>query len=113
MRDRGTPGPEGAVIKLAYTVISQDTWELCLELIGNEGMLIDNYDMVRPSIMGGSALEERENPDFAKGFLTTRGSTIGGGTTDIGRNILAERVLGLPGDARADKDLPWSQVPRS
>src|SRR4051794_3963651 len=113
MRDRGTPGPEGSVIKLAYTVISQDTWELCLDLLGNEGMLIDNYDMVRPSTMGGSALEERDDPDFAKGFLTTRGSTIGGGTTDIGRNILAERVLGLPGDARTDKDVPWSQVPRS
>jgi alkylation response protein AidB-like acyl-CoA dehydrogenase len=113
MRDRGTPGPEGSVIKLAYTVISQNTWELCLELLGNDGLLIDNYEMLRPSIMGGSALEDQENPDIAKAFLTTRGSTIGGGTTDIGRNILGERVLGLPGDARTDKDVPWSQVPRS
>jgi alkylation response protein AidB-like acyl-CoA dehydrogenase len=113
MRDRGTPGPEGSVIKLAYTVISQNTWELCLELLGGDGMLIDNYEMIRPTTMGGSALDEQEHPDIAKAFLTTRGSTIGGGTTDIGRNILGERVLGLPGDARTDKDVPWSQVPRS
>jgi alkylation response protein AidB-like acyl-CoA dehydrogenase len=116
MRDRGTPGPEGSVVKLAYTVINQDTWELCVDLLGNDGLLISDYEMVRPTIMGGSALAEQENPDFTdfvKGFLTVRGSTIGGGTTDIGRNILGERVLGLPGDPRADKDLPWSQVPRS
>jgi alkylation response protein AidB-like acyl-CoA dehydrogenase len=113
MRQRGTPGPEGSVIKLAYTTISQATWELCVELLGPDGLLIENYDMVRPSTMGGTALEDREDPDIVKGFLTTRGSTIGGGTTDIGKNILGERVLGLPGDARADKGVPWSQVPRS
>ncbi len=51
--------------------------------------------------------------DLQKAFLATRGTTIGGGTTEIGRNILGERVLGLPAEPRLDKDLPWNQVPRS
>jgi alkylation response protein AidB-like acyl-CoA dehydrogenase len=112
MRERGTPGPEGSVIKVAYTKVLQDTWELCVDLRGPDGMLIDNYEMVRPTTMGGSALQDDPDQDITKAFLTTRGSTIGGGTTEIGKSILAERVLGLPGDPRVDKDLPWSQVPR-
>ena len=51
--------------------------------------------------------------DLQKGFLTTRGGTIGGGTTEISRNILAERVLGLPKEPSTDQDVPWSKIPRS
>ena len=48
-----------------------------------------------------------------KAFLRVQANSIEGGTTNIMKNILGERVLGLPGDIRVDKDLPWSQVPRS
>jgi hypothetical protein len=51
------------------------------------------------------------NPQQA--FLRTRANSIEGGTTEIAKNILGERVLGLPGDVRNDKDVPWTQVPRS
>jgi alkylation response protein AidB-like acyl-CoA dehydrogenase len=51
------------------------------------------------------------NPQQA--FLRMRANSIEGGTTEIMKNILGERVLGLPGDVRVDKALPWSQVPRS
>ena len=112
MRDQGIPGPEGAVVKLAYTSILHDTWALALELLGPDGLLIDHYDMVQPTLMGGAAMND-ENPNVARAFLTSKGGTIGGGTADSGKNILGERVLGLPGDPRVDKDLPWSQVPRS
>jgi len=111
-RERGTPGPEGAVIKLAYTTISQRTSELIVDMLGPDGLLISNYDMVQPTIMGGT-IDEGEHRDPVKTWLNLRGGTIGGGTTDIGRNVLGERVLRLPGEPRLDKTLPWSQVPRS
>jgi alkylation response protein AidB-like acyl-CoA dehydrogenase len=113
MRERGTPGPEGSVIKLAYTWATHRAWELCVDLLGDDGLLISNYEMIRPSVMGGSSLGEGETSDVVKAWLTSLGGTIGGGTSAIGKNVLGERVLGLPGEPRVDKDLPWSKVPRS
>ncbi|MET1001628.1 MAG: acyl-CoA dehydrogenase, partial [Acidimicrobiia bacterium] len=48
-----------------------------------------------------------------KAFLRVQANSIEGGTTNIMKNILSERVLGLPGEPRTDKDVPWSEVPRS
>jgi alkylation response protein AidB-like acyl-CoA dehydrogenase len=106
-RTGGNPGPEGSVGKLAFAENNKKIYDFCQVLRGPEGMLISDYEMRRPT----SALEGGIDP--TKVFLRSRANSIEGGTSEIMRNILGERVLGLPGEPRVDKDLPWSKVPRS
>ncbi len=103
----GTPGPEGSIGKLARTELMQDVHRCAVDLMGMEGGLYPTgYRMRRPERPGESA-----HPQQA--FLRSRAFSIEGGTTEIMKNILAERVLGLPGDVRTDKEADWSEVPRS
>jgi len=103
----GTPGPEESIGKLASSELAKKVNELCVDLLGPEGLLYPSYEMVRPTSIG----EGSDDP--TKSFLRSRANTIEGGTSEIMRNILGERILGLPGEPRVDRDLPWSQVPRS
>ena len=104
----GTPGPEGSTAKLAYAELNKRIYDFCVDLLGPEGMLYDSYEMRRPdgAVAAGGGPAQRM-------FLRSRANSIEGGTSEIMRNILGERVLGLPGDVRTDKGLPWSQVPRN
>jgi alkylation response protein AidB-like acyl-CoA dehydrogenase len=107
-RKAGAVGPEGSVAKLAFAEVNKRIYELCADVLGPEALLYPSYEMVRPE---ESALTGGLDP--RKMFLRSRAYSIEGGTSEILRNILGERVLGLPGEPRADKNLPWSQVPRS
>ena len=108
VRRAGTPGPEGSVGKLAFAEENKRVYELCVDLMGNDAMLYPaGYAKVRPEHLGMGG------PDVLKSFLRVRANSIEGGTSEVMRNILAERVLGLPGDVRNDKELPWKDVPRS
>jgi alkylation response protein AidB-like acyl-CoA dehydrogenase len=77
-----------------------------MDLMGAQGMLYGSYEMVRPETAMGSDTAQ-------KAFLRVRANSIEGGTSEVMRNILGERVLGLPGDVRVDRDIPWSEVPRN
>ena len=105
----GTPGPEGSISKLAYSNLNKAVYEWCIDALGPAGIVDYDYTFRRPSepALDGAPGTAR------KFFLRSRANSIEGGTSEIMRNILGERILGLPGEPRVDRDLPWSQVPRS
>jgi alkylation response protein AidB-like acyl-CoA dehydrogenase len=107
-RAAGTPGPEGSTSKLLSSELNKKLTNLCVDLLGPAGALYSSWDMTRPELIGGP-----RSDNVQQQFLRARANTIEGGTSEIMRNILAERVLGLPGDVRVDKDVPWVEVPRS
>ena len=91
-----TPGPEASITK----IVSANK----LQSIGNFGM--DSLDM--------SGMLKTNNPEiqsFQNAWLAAPGLRIAGGTDEILKNIIAERVLGLPQDARADKGMPYKDIP--
>jgi alkylation response protein AidB-like acyl-CoA dehydrogenase len=105
-RKMGDPGPEGSIGKMAGAVLNQKIYEGVMDLLGADAMLYGSYEMIRPeTAMGADTLQ--------KAFLRSRANTIEGGTTEVMANILGERVLGLPGDVRVDRDVPWAEVPRN
>jgi alkylation response protein AidB-like acyl-CoA dehydrogenase len=91
---------------MASADLNKDIFSRVTDLLGAEGMLYGSYEMVRPeTAMGADTLQ--------KAFLRSRANSIEGGTTEVMKNILGERVLGLPGDVRVDREIPWSDVPRN
>jgi alkylation response protein AidB-like acyl-CoA dehydrogenase len=105
----GNPGPEGSIAKLMLAEFNKKVTEFSVELMGAEGMVGYDFTFRRPeslSVDGGDG-------GVRHSFLRVRANSIEGGTSEIMRNILGEQVLGLPGEPRLDKDLPWSKVPRS
>jgi alkylation response protein AidB-like acyl-CoA dehydrogenase len=91
------PGPESSIGKLISAPKLQDIASFGMDLLGMAG-----------SVMGEDA---PMNAWFQNALLYAPGKRIAGGTDEIMRNIVAERVLGLPGDVRVDKDIPFNQVP--
>jgi alkylation response protein AidB-like acyl-CoA dehydrogenase len=105
----GNPGPEGSISKLAFATLNKDVYEWCIDALGPAGIVDYDYTFRRPS----EALLDGAPGSARKLFLRSRANSIEGGTSEIMRNILGERILGLPGEPRVDRDVPWSQVPRS
>ncbi len=102
----GTPGPEGSVGKLAMAENVQELYNAVTDMYGAEGMLFTDYTMSRELITLFSG-------DMTRNFLRSRATSIEGGSSEVLRNVLGERVLGLPGDVRVDRDKAWSEIPRS
>jgi alkylation response protein AidB-like acyl-CoA dehydrogenase len=90
----GRPGPEGSGMKLRASAIFRQATDLALALLGPAGS---------------------SDPDgeWQTLFLTAPSLSIRGGTDEIQRNIIGERVLGLPADVRVDRDVPFDALPRS
>ena len=108
-RKAGNPGPEGSVAKLAMAELNKSLFELCIDLLGADAMVGYDYSFRRPETLSTEGIEN----GVRHAFLRVRANSIEGGTSEIMRNILGEQVLGLPGEPRVDKDVPWISVPRS
>jgi alkylation response protein AidB-like acyl-CoA dehydrogenase len=102
----GQPGPEGSAAKLVFARLNQEISEFEVELAAEDGLRYDDWTMRRPE---GANFYGRD-PGYR--YLRARGNSIEGGTSEILRNIIAERVLGLPQETRLDKDVPWKDLPR-
>jgi alkylation response protein AidB-like acyl-CoA dehydrogenase len=88
-----TPGPENSIAKLVYGVTTQEVVNYALDLLGQASIVIEAGD------------DEKES-SFQKVLLASPSNRIGGGTDEIMRNIIGERVLGLPAGPRMDKNKP-------
>ncbi|MGB0111756.1 MAG: acyl-CoA dehydrogenase family protein [Ilumatobacteraceae bacterium] len=106
----GNPGPEMSIAKLAFSELNKGLYSFCIDLMGADGMVGYDYTFRRPGEvdLGGGG-------EHGTGyqFLRVRANSIEGGTSEILRNIIGEQVLGLPGEPRVDKLVPWNEVPRN
>jgi alkylation response protein AidB-like acyl-CoA dehydrogenase len=93
------PGPETSVMKLAYSRHVAASADLVVALQRADGMLLDE------AAADGGFLQHQ--------FLGHSASRIGGGTDEVQRNVIGERVLGLPAEPRADRDVPFSALVRA
>jgi acyl-CoA dehydrogenase len=92
------PGPENSIGKLVSGTMLQDIASFAVDLQGAAGVLTE-------------ADTSEAAGQFQAMLLRSPSERIMGGTDEILRNIIAERVLGLPGDIRVDKDVPFNQIP--
>ncbi len=107
-RKAGNPGPEGSTGKLHWAELNKDVTSFGMDIAGGDGMLYPNgYEFTAPELSGTTRDEGLEQL-----FLRSRANSIEGGTSEIMKNIVGERVLGLPGEPRVDKNIPWKDVPR-
>jgi alkylation response protein AidB-like acyl-CoA dehydrogenase len=102
----GQPGPEGSAQKLIFARLNQEISSVELDLLGEEALRYDDWTMRRPTNVDfyGRPAQYR--------YLRSKGNSIEGGTSEILRNIVAERVLGLPSEPRSDKHIAWKDLPR-
>ncbi len=106
-RLRGTPGPEGSTLKLQWAEYRKKTYAWAVNMMGAQGMLYpEAYQFRTPD-----QLESRHSPQWQ--FLRSRANSIEGGTSEILRNVIGERVLGLPREPRVDLEPAWQELPRS
>ena len=93
-----TPGPESSIGKLVGAPLRQEMASFACDLQGTAGALLD------PELALGDAL-------WQEMWLASPGLRLAGGTDEILRNIIAERVLRLPPEMRADKNIAFQDIP--
>jgi len=105
-RTEGDPGPEGSISKILAADLNKDIYATLLDVMGPQSLLYEGYTMTRPPVA-----HTYTSPQ--KAFLRSRANSIEGGTSEVMKNVVAERILGLPGDVRVDKGIAWQEIPRN
>lgn len=106
------PGPEASVRKILADEHGQHVMGAARDLLGVSGVARDTGARSTGGLPGASSeswSEDLDTEGWYGGFLFSPALTIGGGTGEVQRNIVAERVLGLPHDLDVDAGAPWSQ----
>jgi alkylation response protein AidB-like acyl-CoA dehydrogenase len=98
-----SPGPESSIGKVHQGELNQRIQLLATDLVGLDGIAWESDDADY-----GASL-----PYEVRGMLRSRANTIEGGTTEVNKNILGERVLGLPREPDQFRRSAWRDVPRS
>jgi alkylation response protein AidB-like acyl-CoA dehydrogenase len=104
---RGLAGAGAAVGKLLAAELERDAYDLVMDVLGPEGLGYPGYDGLLDA-----DYRALEYADPRSAYLSSRRTTIAGGTSEIMRNVLSERALDLPPEPRVDKDVPWNQTLR-
>ena len=114
------PGPEASVRKILADEHGQHVMLLARDLVGANAMLTggDGTDDFVPGTDSKGLGPDKPagglfHPGWYDGFMFSQALTIGGGTGDVQRNIVAERVLGLPHDVDVNKGLSWAEAQRA
>ncbi|OBF82554.1 acyl-CoA dehydrogenase [Mycobacterium sp. 852002-51163_SCH5372311] len=102
----GQPGPEGAGMKVAFARLAQAISGFEIELHADSGLRYDDWSMRRPEVVDLIG----RGPGYR--YLRARGNSIEGGTSEILRNTISERILGLPGEHRVDKTVAFKDLER-
>ncbi|MCH7709286.1 MAG: acyl-CoA dehydrogenase, partial [Myxococcales bacterium] len=92
-----TPGPQASIAKIVSASKQQEIASFGIDLLELGGALV--------------GADQPAGGLFQQGYLSSPGIRIAGGTDEILRNIIAERVLGMPGEPRMDKDKPFKDIP--
>jgi alkylation response protein AidB-like acyl-CoA dehydrogenase len=112
LRSQGQGGPEGSIGKLATSVVGRRLAEWAPVLLGPEGMLLPGgyHDPTDGMIVGD---RRNRSTSLQRAAVSSPGTAIAGGTDQIQRNIIGDRVLGLPREPDVSRGVPWSQTLRA
>jgi alkylation response protein AidB-like acyl-CoA dehydrogenase len=94
--DGSLPPAAGSIIRISHAENVQFEIDTALALTGSQGVVDDGSGLFR----------------VGSRFLSRQAASLGGGTTEIARNIIGERVLGFPREHAADRGVPFNQVKR-
>ena len=108
LRAGRSPGPESSIGKVHQGELNQRIQLLATDLLGADALA-----WPAPAGAAGDGGYGADLPYEVRGMLRSRANTIEGGTTEVNKNIVAERVLGLPREPDPWRDAPWHDVPRS